>query len=149
MGIHSTLELKALQYAKEKIEKHYEDKFTYALPLWAMLTGNPTLIASVEVRGAEGVAMTKQRVEFNVSFKDKSSIIYYASYLNDHMNQNQETVGYIIFYDKNIYVKKDPNYTEDLSDYQNLELLQFNSDKSSTDISIIMLNNNYELVEYL
>lgn len=138
---------KAIEYAKDKIEEHYEDKFTYALPDWAMLTGNPEIISWVEVRGSEGIAITKQRVDFNVNFKDKLSIIYYADFLNNQMNKNLETVGYVIFYDKNIVAKKDPNYTEELSADQNSELLTFNSEKSTTDISILMLNAEYKLIE--
>ena len=61
---------KAIEYAKDKIERHFEDKLTYALPDWAMLTGNPEIISWVEVRGSEGIAITKQRVDFNVNFQN-------------------------------------------------------------------------------
>ncbi len=138
---------KAIEYAKDKIERHFEDKLTYALPDWAMLTGNPEIISWVEVRGSEGIAITKQRVDFNVNFQDKLSIIYYAAFLNNQMNKDLETVGYVIFYDKNIVAKKDPNYTEELSADQKSELLKFNSEKSTTDISILMLNAEYKLIE--
>ncbi len=138
---------KAIEYAKDKIEEHYEDKFTYALPDWAMLTGNPEIIAWVEVSGSEGIAITKQRVDFNVNFQDKLSIIYYADFLNNQMNKGLETVGYLIFYDKNIVAKKDLNYFQDLTHDQNSELLKFNSEKTTTDISILMLNAEYKLIE--
>lgn len=137
----------ALQHAKDKIERHFEDKLTYALPEWAMLTGNPEIISWVEVRGSEGIASTKQRVDFNVNFQDKLSIIYYADFLNNQMNKHLETVGYVIFYDKNIVAKKDLNYFQDLTHDQNSELLTFNSEKSTTDISILMLNAEYKLIE--
>lgn len=147
MTENNTLLQKAIEYAKDKIEERYEDKFTYALPDWAILTGNPEIVSWVEVHGSEGIAITKMRVDFNVSFSDTSSVIYYADFLNNQMNKNLEKVGFVIFYDKNIFAKKNPNYSRDLTDDQNSELHIFNSEKSTTDISILKLNAEYTLVE--
>ncbi|MBF0598412.1 hypothetical protein [Faecalibacter rhinopitheci] len=86
-----------IQLIVKKIEKHYEDKFTYAIPEWAILSANPEIVYIIPVHGTEGVTITKQRVDFNVNFSDIKSIIHYAQYLSDQMNIKHEILGYIVF----------------------------------------------------
>ena len=41
MNMHFNIET-ALNLARKQVEKHYEDKYVYALPAWAMLSAEPT-----------------------------------------------------------------------------------------------------------
>lgn len=134
-----------IQLIVQKMEQHYEDKFTYALPEWAMLSAKPEIVSIITVHGAEGIAITKQRVEFDVNFSDRNSIIHYTDYLSNQMNIEHEILGYIIFFDKNIYAKKDPNYKKDLTAFEQSEL--DNYPKSKTDISILMLNKAFQEIK--
>src|SRR5690606_17569464 len=134
----------ALNLAKKQVEKHYEDKYVYALPDWAMLSAEPTCIAVVTVYGTEGITIAKQRVDFRVDFKDPASISQYADFLTQQMNTVYNVVGYVVFFDKNVYLKKDPNYMEELTESQQLELDKQNQQKKDVEISIIILNKNHE-----
>ena len=53
---------------KRKIEDHYSDKFTYAMPDWAMLTAEPEIISILDIHSEEGVKIAKQKVDFPVDF---------------------------------------------------------------------------------
>ena len=139
----------ALNLAKKQLEKHYEDKYVYALPDWAMLSAEPTCIAVVTVYGTEGITIAKQRVDFRVDFKDPASVSQYADFLTQQMNTALDVVGYVVFFDKKVYLKKDPNYMEELTESQQLELDKQNQQKKDVEISIILLNKNHEPVANL
>lgn len=139
----------ALDLARKQVEKHYEDKYVYALPAWAMLSAQPTRIAVVTVYGTEGIAIAKQRVDFRVDFKDPASVSQYADFLSQQMNTAHDVMGYVVFFDKKVYLKKDPNYIEELTKNQQLELDKQNQLKKDVEISIILLNKNHEPVANL
>lgn len=133
--------------AKRKIEQHYSDKFTYALPAWAMLTADPEIIAVVQIHGQAGIQLTKQRVDFAVDFNDASSITYYADYLQGHMNRQLPLVGYIMFYKHILIIQPDPNYQTTLTDFERTELEQYNQQNTDPDFSLIILTKDLEHVD--
>lgn len=139
----------ALNIARKQVENHYQDKYIYALPAWAMWSAQPQGIAVITIYGTEGIAISKQRVDFKVDFKEASSITRYADFLNKQMNTALDVIGYIVFFAKNVYLKKDPNYQEELSACQQLELDKQNQLIKDMEISIITLNKNHELVANL
>lgn len=141
MGIHKNNK-EILQLIVQKVEEYYKDKFIYGIPEWAMLSSNPEIIYIIPVHGSEGIIITKQRVGFDVNFSDKKSIIHYAYYLSNQMNIEHEILGYIIFFDKHVYAKKDPTYKNDLTAFEQSEL--DNYPKNKTDISILMLNDDFK-----
>lgn len=143
MKTHFNIET-ALDLARKQVEKHYEDKYVYALPAWAMLSAQPICIAVVTVYGTEGITIAKQRVDFRVDFKDPASVSQYADFLTQQMDTARDVMGYVVFFDKNVYLKKDPNYMEELTENQQLELDKQNQLKKDIEISIILLNKNHE-----
>lgn len=146
--IDRTIIQKGIAFAKQKIEADYSDKFVYALPDWAMLTGNPEPIAVVPVHGNEGILVTKQRVDFEVDFSDERSIVFYTNYLNSQMNTHLPLWGYVLFYKNVLMVQKDPSYALALSDFESAEIIRYNSNNISTDFSFITFNKDLELVVY-
>lgn len=148
MKTHFNIET-ALDLARKQVEKHYEDKYVYALPDWAMLSARPTCMAVVTVYGTEGITIAKQRVDFRVDFKDPASVSQYADFLTQQMNTALDVVGYVVFFDKKVCLKKDPNYIEELTESQQLELDKQNQLKKEVEISIILLNKNHEPVANL
>ncbi|MEJ5146921.1 hypothetical protein [Sphingobacterium sp. MYb388] len=144
--IDPTIIQKGIALAKQKIEAHYSDKFTYALPDWAMLTGNPEAIAVVPIYGNEGILVTKRRVDFEVDFNDERSIIYYTNHLNNQMNADLPLLGYLLFYKNILILQKDPSYALDLSDFESAEIISYNRNNISTDFSLIIFNKDLELV---
>lgn len=146
-GIHPKIIEKGVALAKQKIEAHYSDKFVYALPDWAMLTGNPEAIDVVLIHGNEGILITQQRVDFEVDFNDERSIIYYSNYLNNQMNALLPLLGYVLFYKNVLMVQKDPSYTLALSDLESAEIIRYNRNNTSTDFSFITLNKDLDLVD--
>ncbi|UXD71142.1 hypothetical protein MUK51_07570 [Sphingobacterium faecium] len=145
-GIHTKITQKGADLAKQKIEADYSEKFVYALPDWAMLTGNPEIIGVVQIYGNEGILVTQQRVDFEVDFGDEHSIIYYTNYLNNQMNAHLPLLGYVLFYKNVLIVQKDPNYPLTLSDLESEEIIRYNSNNISTDFSFIIFNKELELV---
>ncbi len=139
----------ALNLARKQVEKHYKDKYVYALPDWAMLSAQPICIAVVTLYGTEGIAIAKQRVDFRVDFKDPASISQYADFLTQQMNTAGDVMGYVVFFDKKVCLKKDPNYIEELTENLQLELDKQNQQKKEVEISIILLNKNHEPVANL
>lgn len=146
--IDDTIIQRGITLAKQKIEADYSEKFVYALPDWAMLTGNPEPIAVVPIHGNEGILVSKQRVDFEVDFNDERSIIYYTSYLNTQMNNQLPLLGYILFYKNVLIIQKDPSYALPLSDFESAEIIRYNSNNTSRDFSFIIINKNLELVAY-
>src|SRR5690606_32311239 len=139
----------ALNLAKKQVEKHYEDKYVYALPDWAMLSAEPTCIAVVTVYGTEGITIAKQRVDFRVDFKDPASVSQYADFLTQQMNTAPDVVGYVVFFDIKVYLKKDPHDMEELTESHQVELDRPNQQEKDGEISIILLNKNHEPVANL
>lgn len=135
---------KALQHAKAAIEAHYADKFTYALPDWAMLTGNPEFVTIIKVHGLAGISICKQRVAFPVSFSDIASISRYADFLNQQMDKSLAIVAFVVFYNKQIKVAKDPQYTVSLTTEEESALNQYNEKQTAVEISLITLNSDFE-----
>lgn len=138
---------KLIQIAKQKIEEHYQDKFTYALPDWAMLTADPEILAIVTVHGKEGVLTTKERVNFEVDFKHKESIQLYAAYLNRKMNTSLAIMGYIVFFDKKVYLQKDTNYPKELTANELDEIKKYNHENKELEIFILKFNTVFETVD--
>lgn len=138
---------KLLQIAKQKIEEHYQDKFTYALPDWAMLTADPEILAIVTVHGKEGILATKERVNFEVDFKHKESIQFYVTYLNRKMNTSLTIMGYIVFFDKKVYLQKDTNYPKELTANELDEIKKYNHENKELEIFILKFNTAFETVE--
>ena len=133
--------------ARQKIEDHHSDKFTYALPEWAMLTADPEIIAIVQVHGAEGIQVTMQKVDFKVDFKNESSIIHYATHLQNQMNTRLSLLGYVVFYKSYSVVQQDPYYHSTLTDSESAELTQFNKESTNPDFSFIILTKDLQRVE--
>ncbi len=144
--INPSIIQKGITLVKQKIEAHYSDKFIYALPDWAMLTGNPEMIAIVPIHGNEGILVTKQRVDFEVDFNDEHSIIYYTNFLINQMNDHLPLLGYVLFYKNVLIMQKDTNYALPLNDFESTEIIRFNNSNKSTDSSFIIFNKNLEIV---
>jgi hypothetical protein len=144
--IDATIIQKGIALAKQKIEADYSDKFVYALPDWAMLTGNPETITVVPIHGNEGIQVTQQRVDFKVDFNDERSIIYYTNYLNNHMNTKLPLLGYILFYKNILMVQKDPSYALALSDFESAEIIRYNSNNTGPDFSFIIFTKDLKVV---
>ena len=137
-----------LEQIKEEIEHHYQDKFTYALPTWAKLSGQPEIIAIINVHGDKGIAITKQPVDFPVDFANENSICTYARFLNEQMDTSLEIIGYIVFYAKNICVVKDPLYHRDLTAAQNTEIAKFNAGNNPIEISCMRFTKDFLKVDF-
>jgi|GEM_PF-624591 len=148
-NIHPTITQKVIALAKQRIENDYRDKFTYDLPEWAMLTGNPELIAVVQIHGNQGIEVTQQRVDFVVDFNEEASIQHYADYLNKQMDATLPLLGYVSFCKNVLIIQKDPNYALALSAFESSEINRFNnnSDHAKPNISFIILTKDLEMVE--
>ena len=134
---------------KRKIEDHYSDKFTYAMPDWAMLTAEPEIISILDIHSEEGVKIAKQKVDFPVDFNTISSVVNYVDFLSNQMNSQKEIKGYVIFYNKNTLLIKDPNYLQDLTAFQESELNKYNQTQSQVDISLLITDQNWNEVNLL
>ena len=134
---------------KQKIEDHYSDKFTYAMPDWAMLSAEPEIISILDIHSEEGVKIAKQKVDFPVDFNTISSVVNYVDFLSNQMNSQKEITGYVIFYDKNTLLIKDPNYLQDLTAFQESELNKYNQTQSQVDISLLITDQNWNEVDLL
>ena len=134
---------------KRKIEDHYSDKFTYAMPDWAMLTAEPEIISILDIHSEEGVKIAKQKVDFPVDFNTISSVVNYVDFLSNQMNSQKEITGYVIFYNKNTLLIKDPNYLQDLTAFQESELNKYNQTQSQIDISLLITDQNWNEVDLL
>ena len=134
---------------KRKIEDHYSDKFTYAMPDWAMLTAEPEIISILDIHSEEGVKIAKQKVDFPVDFNTISSVVNYVDFLSNQMNSQKEITGYVIFYNKNTLLIKDPNYLQDLTAFQESELNKYNQTQSQVDISLLITDQNWNEVDLL
>lgn len=134
---------------KRKIEDHYSDKFTYAMPDWAMLTAEPEIISILDIHNEEGVKIAKQKVDFPVDFNTISSVVNYVDFLSNQMNSQKEITGYVIFYNKNTLLIKDPNYLQDLTAFQESELNKYNQTQSQVDISLLITDQNWNEVDLL
>ena len=138
-----------LSKIKQKIENHHADKFTYALPEWAMFTGDPKIIALLTIHGEEGLRIAKQRVDFEVDFYAAASVLYYVDFLKDQMNQQLDSIGYVFFYDANLVLVKDPNYSDALTPFQEDELQTYNKNMDRASISLLMVDKNLKEVSVL
>ena len=134
---------------KQKIEDHYSDKFTYAMPDWAMLSAEPEIISILDIHSEEGVKIAKQKVDFPVDFNTISSVVNYVDFLSNQMNSQKEITGYVIFYNKNTLLIKDPNYLQDLTAFQESELNKYNQTQSQVDISLLITDQNWNEVDLL
>lgn len=146
-NIHPMITKKVIALAKQKVENHYRDKFTYALPEWAMLTGNPEMIAAVQIHGNEGIQVTKQRLDFEIDFNNEASIQRYANHLNHQMNIALPLLGHILFYKNVLTMQEDPNYAFALNDFESSEIIRFNGNNATPNISFITLTKDLALVE--
>lgn len=140
---------KVILKIKQKIENHYSDKFTYAIPDWAMLSAEPDIISILDIHSEEGVQIAKQKVNFPVDFYNVSSVADYVDFLSNQMNSQKEVIGYVIFYNKNILIIKDPNYLRDLTAFQENELNKYNETQSQVEISLILTDQNWNEVDVL
>ncbi|MCJ7936072.1 MAG: hypothetical protein MUW56_21200 [Chryseobacterium sp.] len=140
---------KVILKIKQKIENHYSDKFTYAMPDWAMLSAEPDIISILDIHGEEGVQIAKQKVNFPVDFYNISSVVDYVDFLSNQMNSQKEIIGYVIFYNKNTLIIKDPNYLQDLTAFQENELNKYNQTQSKVDISLLFTDQNWDEVDVL
>lgn len=134
---------------KGKIENHYSDKFAYAVPDWAMLSAEPDIITILQIHGVEGRQIAKQKVNFPVDFYNISSVADYVDFLSNQMNSQKEIIGYVIFYNKNLLMIKDPNYLQDLTAFQENELNKYNQTQSQVDISLLLTDQNWDEVDVL
>ena len=134
---------------KQKIEDHYSDKFTYAMPDRAMLSAEPEIISILDIHSEEGVKIAKQKVDFPVDFNTISSVVNYVDFLSNQMNSQKEITGYVIFYNKNTLLIKDPNYLQDLTAFQESELNKYNQTQSQVDISLLITDQNWNEVNLL
>ncbi len=140
---------KIIQIIKQEIEKHYSDKFTYAIPDWAMLSVQPEIISILSIHGEEGIQIAKQKVDFPVHFSDISSIVNYSGFLLNQMNIELEIIGYVVFYNKKIIAIKDPGYLEHLTEFEENELIKFNADQKEEDLSLLYFDQNLNQVNSL
>lgn len=140
---------KVILKIRQKIENHYSDKFTYAIPDWAMLSAEPDIISILDIHSEEGVQIAKQKVNFPVDFRTISSIVNYVDFLSNQMNKKKEITGHVIFYNKNTLIIKDPNYLQDLTAFQENELNKYNQTPSQVDIALLLTDQNWDEVEVL
>ncbi|MGV4413606.1 hypothetical protein [Chryseobacterium sp. T1] len=140
---------KIIQKIKQNIENDYSDKFTYAMPDWAMMSAEPDIISILDIHGKEGLQVAKQKVNFPVDFYNISSISEYVDFLSNQMDCQKEIIGYVVFYNKNMLIIKDPNYLQDLTVFQKNEIKKSNQAESQVDISLIILDQNWNKVNSL
>ncbi|MGX9985302.1 hypothetical protein [Soonwooa purpurea] len=140
---------KLISQAKHKEDQWYSNKAVFALPDWFTLTSEPELIALLPVHGTIGLDIIKQRVDFQVDFDDKNSIQQYARFLESQMNKELSIEGYVLFYNKNVLGKKDPDFKFDLSPSQELEIKQYNVQRNKLDITVAYFDSDSNLVESL
>ncbi|AZA98430.1 hypothetical protein EG359_01890 [Chryseobacterium joostei] len=140
---------KVILKIKQKIENHYSDKFTYAMPDWAMMSAAPDIISILTIHSEEGVQIAKQKVNFPVDFYNISSVVDYVDFLSHQMNTQKEIIGYVVFYNKNTLIIKDPNYLQDLTAFQENELNKYNQAQSQVDISLMLTDQNWDEVNVL
>lgn len=140
---------KILQQVKRKEDDWYSQKEIYALPDWFTLVSAPEMISLLAVYGKSGLDVIKQKVEFEVDFKNKDSIQYYVNYLEQLMNKDLPIIGYVFFYEKNMKGIKDSAYPYALTSAQKLELDQFNQHQKQVDITVAYVDSGYNLVESL
>ncbi|WP_312314468.1 hypothetical protein [Empedobacter brevis] len=140
---------KIIQVIKQEIENHYSDKFTYAIPDWAMLSAQPEIISTLPIHGEEGIQIAKQKVDFPVHFSDISSIVNYSGFLSKQMNIELEIIGYVVFYNKKIIAIKAPGYLEHLTELEENELIKFNADQKEEDLSLLYFDQNLKQVNSL
>lgn len=134
----------ALSLAIKQVEKHYKGKYVNALPEWAMISADPDIVAVITLYGVEGIAIAKQGVDFEVDFKDSTSVNHYADFINNQMDITLDVLGYVVYFDKRIFIKKDPMYKKELSDNQIAEMYMYNNLGKELEISILYLNKSHE-----
>lgn len=140
---------KILRQLKQKEDDWYSQKEIYTLPDWFTLASAPEMISLLPIYGRNGLQVIKQKVEFEVDFKNKDSIQYYVNYLEQQMNKDLPIIGYIFFYEKNIKGEKDNAYLSALTSAQKNELDQFNQYQKQVDITVAYVDSGYNLVESL
>lgn len=137
---------KSLALARQKIETHYSDKFTYALPEWAMLSGNPVFVALLQIHGSDGIQISQSRVDFHVDFSDEQSILFYVEFLQKKMDTKLPVCGYVLFYKNILMMQKEQNYTAELTALQNSEIDGFNKNSTDFEYSLLILNTTLETI---
>lgn len=88
-------------------------------------------------------------MDFPVDFNTISSVVNYVDFLSNQMNSQKEITGYVIFYNKNTLLIKDPNYLQDLTAFQESELNKYNQTQSQVDISLLITDQNWNEVDLL
>lgn len=134
---------------RKLIEKHYQDKFTYAIPTWARLTADPEILEVIPLHGLQAITICKQKVDFKVDFKDIKSIKQYVSFLNNQMDISLDIIGYVVFLNKQVYIEKAPSYHMALSQSQNNEIDKYNLSQEKFELIILYLNNKDQIIENL
>ena len=129
------------QMIADELNQQYANKFIYAVPDWAILYAEPELLFILPIYGEEGIAITKQVVNFPVDFSSRSSVLYYAHFLESQMNKELEIKAYVVFYNKNILVGKDPNYLDLLTKEQEDEIRSYNDKRIKVEISACYFNS--------
>lgn len=142
-------EEKIIQLITQEVEKQYADKFTYAIPTWAKLSALPEIISILPIHGKEGIVITKQRVDFEVNFSEISSIVHYSNFLSHQMNKELDILAYIIFYNKQVLAQKDPNYSTELTEFEENECRKFNRNQRDIDTSILFFSSDLTLIDTL
>lgn len=130
----------------QKVETHYADKFTYAVPNWAMISALPEIFAILTVYGKDGIAIMKEKVTFDVDFNRKNSLEYYVDFLQKKMNIREEVAGYVFFYTENIMLVKDIKHTSKLTDDQVEALHEFNQNQVEN-YSLLITDKDLNVVD--
>jgi len=140
---------KIIQQIIQDIEKHYADKFTYAIPTWAKLSAQPEIISILPIHGKEGIVISKQRVDFDVNFSEISSIVRYSKFLSDQMNKELDILAYVVFFNKRIRAIKDPNYLPELTVLEENDRLKYNENQLEIDVSCLFFTAEFDLTNSL
>ncbi|MBB1139114.1 hypothetical protein [Myroides sp. WP-1] len=132
-----------IQLIKKELDQQYGNKYIYAVPTWALLQSAPELLFILPVHGESGIAITKQRVDFSVDFSSIPSVLYYAHFLASQMDQNLEIKSYVVFFNKNIIISKDPSYSKKLTKKQEQELISYNDNRIQVDLTVRYFSSTF------
>ncbi|MGG5507994.1 MULTISPECIES: hypothetical protein [unclassified Myroides] len=132
-----------IQTIKEELDQQYGNKYTYAVPAWALLQADPQLLFILPVHGKSGIAIIKQRVDFTVDFSSTASVLHYAHFLDAQMDKSLGITSYVVFFNKNIIIGKDPDYPKKLTARQEQELLTYNDNRIQVDLTVRYFDSNF------
>lgn len=138
-----------ISQVKDKEDQWYSNKFMYALPDWFTLESEAEFVALLPIHGQDGVEIMRQRVGFEVDFYNVNSIVRYSNFLENQMCKELPVLGYVLFYNKNIVGKKDPNFKSELTPFQEEKIKLHYEQRIKVDISCAYFDSELNRLDSL